>query len=193
MIDPIAPIVAIISFLMLFATFAVGLRCFADFDKDLRPAKTRGLFACHLLVSFLLTGNTNYRRKTGSRTTAGIKLLHKRSAIARKAFRHDSTNLILLCRSSSSSSYVHRVSYESCTSAFSVFVHPSTIVYSPLAYVSRFRHPKKVSSAVGYLIATLAGPMLSLFLLLYHRMDLSQPLYFIYLSLFAVWMSSMTD
>ncbi|KAG8981192.1 hypothetical protein FRC05_004093 [Tulasnella sp. 425] len=31
----------IISFLMLFATFAVGLRCFADFDKDLRPAKTR--------------------------------------------------------------------------------------------------------------------------------------------------------
>ncbi|KAG9051191.1 hypothetical protein FS837_011306 [Tulasnella sp. UAMH 9824] len=31
----------IVSFLMLFATFAVGLRCFADFDKDLRPAKTR--------------------------------------------------------------------------------------------------------------------------------------------------------
>jgi len=30
----------IVSFLMLFATFAVGLRCFADFDKDLRTAKT---------------------------------------------------------------------------------------------------------------------------------------------------------
>jgi len=29
----------IVSFLLLFATFAVGLRCFADFDKDLRGAK----------------------------------------------------------------------------------------------------------------------------------------------------------
>lgn len=176
MIDPIALLVAIISFLMLFATFAVGLRCFADFDKDLRPAKTRGLFAWYLLVSLLLTGNTHYRRKTGSRTTAGINLLHKRSAIPRKAYRHDSTNLVLLCRSSSGSSDVHRVSYEFCASAISVFGHPSTIVYSPLAYVSRFRHSKKVSSAVGYLIATLAGPMLSPFLLLYHRTDFSQPL-----------------
>jgi len=31
----------IVSFLMMFATFAVGLRCFADFDKGLKPAKTR--------------------------------------------------------------------------------------------------------------------------------------------------------
>ncbi|KAG8887103.1 hypothetical protein FRB98_000573 [Tulasnella sp. 332] len=30
----------IVSFLMNFATFAVGLRCFADFDKDLKKAKT---------------------------------------------------------------------------------------------------------------------------------------------------------
>lgn len=32
----------IVSFLMNFATFAVGLRCFADFDKDLKRAKTSG-------------------------------------------------------------------------------------------------------------------------------------------------------
>ena len=32
----------IVSFLLLFATFAVGLRCFADFDKDLRGAKMGG-------------------------------------------------------------------------------------------------------------------------------------------------------
>jgi hypothetical protein len=34
---------AIIAFLILFATFAVGLRCFADFDKGLRGAKTAAL------------------------------------------------------------------------------------------------------------------------------------------------------
>ncbi|KAG8984094.1 hypothetical protein FRB90_005573, partial [Tulasnella sp. 427] len=38
---PSLAVFTIVSFLMLFATFAVGLRCFADFDKDLRPAKTR--------------------------------------------------------------------------------------------------------------------------------------------------------
>ncbi|KAG9003449.1 hypothetical protein FRB94_009984 [Tulasnella sp. JGI-2019a] len=30
----------IVSFLLTFATFAIGLRCFADFDKDLKQAKT---------------------------------------------------------------------------------------------------------------------------------------------------------
>ncbi|KAI0093651.1 hypothetical protein BDY19DRAFT_265502 [Irpex rosettiformis] len=32
----------IVAFLLLFATFAVGLRCFADFDKGLAPSKTHG-------------------------------------------------------------------------------------------------------------------------------------------------------
>lgn len=32
---------AIISFLMVFASFAVGLRCFADFDKGLMKSKTQ--------------------------------------------------------------------------------------------------------------------------------------------------------
>jgi hypothetical protein len=31
---------AIVAFIILFATFAVGLRCFADFDKGLLSAKT---------------------------------------------------------------------------------------------------------------------------------------------------------
>jgi uncharacterized membrane protein (GlpM family) len=31
----------VVSFLLLFATFAVGLRCFADFDKGLRAPKTK--------------------------------------------------------------------------------------------------------------------------------------------------------
>jgi hypothetical protein len=34
---------AIVAFLILFATFAVGLRCFADFDKGLIAAKTASL------------------------------------------------------------------------------------------------------------------------------------------------------
>jgi hypothetical protein len=34
----------IISFIILFATFAVGLRCFADFDKGLRTPKTLGSY-----------------------------------------------------------------------------------------------------------------------------------------------------
>ncbi|KAG8729345.1 hypothetical protein FRC12_021044 [Ceratobasidium sp. 428] len=33
--------VSIIAFLMIFASFAVGLRCFADFDKGLKKSKTR--------------------------------------------------------------------------------------------------------------------------------------------------------
>jgi hypothetical protein len=33
---------AIVAFLLLFATFAVGLRCFADFDKGLQSSKTHG-------------------------------------------------------------------------------------------------------------------------------------------------------
>jgi hypothetical protein len=32
---------AIIAFLMVFASFAVGLRCFADFDKGLKKSKTQ--------------------------------------------------------------------------------------------------------------------------------------------------------
>jgi len=31
---------SIVSFIMVFATFAVGLRCFADFDRGLKPSKT---------------------------------------------------------------------------------------------------------------------------------------------------------
>ena len=38
----LTPPPAIIAFLLLFATFAVGLRCFADFDKGLRQSKTTG-------------------------------------------------------------------------------------------------------------------------------------------------------
>ena len=36
------PSTAIVAFLLLFATFAVGLRCFADFDKGLQTSKTHG-------------------------------------------------------------------------------------------------------------------------------------------------------
>jgi hypothetical protein len=38
-----APLTAILAFIVLFATFAVGLRCFADFDKGLIEAKTASL------------------------------------------------------------------------------------------------------------------------------------------------------
>lgn len=33
---------AIVAFLLLFTTFAIGLRCFADFDKGLRKSKQHG-------------------------------------------------------------------------------------------------------------------------------------------------------
>lgn len=33
---------AIVAFLLLFATFAIGLRCFADFDKGLLSSKLHG-------------------------------------------------------------------------------------------------------------------------------------------------------
>lgn len=33
---------AIVAFLLLFATFAVGLRCFSDFDKGLQTSKLHG-------------------------------------------------------------------------------------------------------------------------------------------------------
>lgn len=33
---------ALVAFLLLFATFAVGLRCFSDFDKGLLASKTHG-------------------------------------------------------------------------------------------------------------------------------------------------------
>jgi len=51
-------IFTIVSFLMLFATFAVGLRCFADFDKDLRQAK-------------LTEGNFNVSKRPASTYTGG--------------------------------------------------------------------------------------------------------------------------
>lgn len=35
-------LLAIVAFLLLFATFAVGLRCFADFDKGLLSSKLHG-------------------------------------------------------------------------------------------------------------------------------------------------------
>ncbi|KAJ7219255.1 hypothetical protein GGX14DRAFT_435357 [Mycena pura] len=35
-------IFTIVAFLLLFATFAVGLRCFADFDRGLQPSKVNG-------------------------------------------------------------------------------------------------------------------------------------------------------
>ncbi|KAG5643489.1 hypothetical protein DXG03_000877 [Asterophora parasitica] len=34
---------AIVAFILLFATFAVGLRCFADFDRGLQASKTNAL------------------------------------------------------------------------------------------------------------------------------------------------------
>ena len=34
---------AICAFLILFATFIVGLRCFGDFDKGLKPSKVHGM------------------------------------------------------------------------------------------------------------------------------------------------------
>lgn len=35
-------LIAIVAFLLLFATFAVGLRCFSDFDRGLLPSKVNG-------------------------------------------------------------------------------------------------------------------------------------------------------
>lgn len=33
---------AVVAFILLFGTFAVGLRCFADFDRGLQPSKVNG-------------------------------------------------------------------------------------------------------------------------------------------------------
>ena len=33
---------AIVALILLFATFAIGLRCFSDFDKGLKDSKTDG-------------------------------------------------------------------------------------------------------------------------------------------------------
>lgn len=38
-------IIAIVAFLLLFATFGVGLRCFSDFDQGLAPAKMHGQYS----------------------------------------------------------------------------------------------------------------------------------------------------
>ncbi|KAI8998694.1 hypothetical protein BD414DRAFT_475798 [Trametes punicea] len=63
----------LIAFLLLFATFAIGLRCFADFDKGLLKSKMHGLFGdcSHLQTSpssedthHLLTALQAPRRKT---------------------------------------------------------------------------------------------------------------------------------
>lgn len=38
----LSPIPAIVALILLFATFAIGLRCFSDFDKGLKDSKTDG-------------------------------------------------------------------------------------------------------------------------------------------------------
>lgn len=39
------PFAAIVAFILLFLTFAVGLRCFADFDRGLHSSKVNGQYA----------------------------------------------------------------------------------------------------------------------------------------------------
>jgi hypothetical protein len=60
---------------MLFATFAVGLRCFADFDKDLRPAKMNGKLSSFLrsrpeTALILSASDSNFDRKRPTSTYA---------------------------------------------------------------------------------------------------------------------------
>lgn len=50
--------IAIVAFILLFATFGVGLRCFSDFDRGLEPSKVNGpSYAPVLTKSDALTGN----------------------------------------------------------------------------------------------------------------------------------------
>lgn len=49
---------AIVAFLLLFATFAVGLRCFADFDRGLQASKVNGQFYKPVVTKMdVLNGN----------------------------------------------------------------------------------------------------------------------------------------
>jgi hypothetical protein len=48
-------VVAVIAFVILFATFATALRCFADFDKGLLSAKTAGKSTTRSNYAYTLT------------------------------------------------------------------------------------------------------------------------------------------
>ncbi len=81
---------AIIAFLLLFATFAIGLRCFADFDKGLLKSKLHGqsykpvsqgyredlfgdfsTFRAFLPTQILIFYPRHRRRKEGGRVRGG--------------------------------------------------------------------------------------------------------------------------
>jgi hypothetical protein len=47
---------AIVAFLLLFGTFAVGLRCFADFDRGLQASKVNGQSYAPVVTKLELLG-----------------------------------------------------------------------------------------------------------------------------------------